>query len=111
MVHEAAARGYGNRSATYQQARPAYHPAVVDRFAARYGQGSVVDVGAGTGIFTAQLVEAGVSVVAVEPVPEMRGRIEAHASPEEVLDGTAEDLPISDDSIDTVVAAQAFHWF
>ncbi|HUR49171.1 MAG TPA: class I SAM-dependent methyltransferase [Acidimicrobiales bacterium] len=111
MIHESAARGYGNRSVTYQQARPAYHANLVERFVSRYGSGCVVDVGAGTGIFTAQLVAAGVSVVAVEPVPEMRARIASTASPEEVLDGTAEDLPLADDSIDTVVAAQAFHWF
>jgi len=33
--------------------------------------GCVVDVGAGTGIFTAQLRERGVSVSAVEPDPDM----------------------------------------
>lgn len=88
-----------------------YHPALIERFMSRYGGGSVVDVGAGTGIFTAQLVAAGASVVAVEPVAEMRAGIESYASPDEVLDGTAEDLPVADESVDTVVAAQSFHWF
>jgi len=48
--------------------------------------------------------------VAVEPVPEMRARLGAVGGVR-VLDGTAEDLPLPDASVDVVTVAQAFHWF
>lgn len=111
MVHESASSGYQNRADTYQEARPKYHPALVERFAARYANGSIVDLGAGTGIFTAQLVEAGLEVIAVEPVEAMRLRLASCLKGVRVVDGTAENIPLEDGSVHTVVAAQAFHWF
>ena len=111
MVHESAAAGYRNRAGTYQDARPAYHHALVDRFVARYAEGLVADVGAGTGIFTAQLVDAGVEVVAVEPVAEMRDLLAVRLPAVTVLAGTAENLPLEEGAVHTVVAAQSFHWF
>jgi SAM-dependent methyltransferase len=69
---------------------------------------TVVDVGAGTGKLTRLLGESGARVVAVEPIPEMRALIEGA---DEVLDGTAEDLPLADSAADVVTVAQALHWF
>jgi SAM-dependent methyltransferase len=46
-------------------------------------------------------------VTAVEPIAEMR----AHIDGAEVLDGTAEAIPLPDGSADVVTVAQAFHWF
>jgi SAM-dependent methyltransferase len=48
-------------------------------------------------------------VIAVEPVAEMRARIGPGAA--EVLDGTAEAMPLADASADAVTVGQAFHWF
>jgi SAM-dependent methyltransferase len=62
---------------------------------------------AGTGIFTSLLVPSGARVVAVEPVESMRAKI----IDAEVLDGTAESIPLPDGSVDAVTVAQAFHWF
>lgn len=111
MVHDAAAAGFRQRAETYQQARPSYHPALIDRLVRRYGSGLIADVGAGTGIFTAQLLEAGLEVVAVEPVAQMRALLASRLPEVPVLDGTAEDLPLDDAAAHCVVAAQAFHWF
>jgi SAM-dependent methyltransferase len=111
VVHESASSGYRKQAVAYHQARPSYHPRMVERFADRYGQGLVVDLGAGTGIFTAQIVAAGVTVIAVEPVGEMRSVLEASLRGVEVRAGTAEALPVGSAGADTVVAAQAFHWF
>lgn len=49
--------------------------------------------------------------MAVEPVAAMRERLVESAPSVEVIDAVAENLPLADASIDTAVAAQAFHWF
>ncbi len=68
-------------------------------------------MGAGTGILTAQLVDAGCVPIAIEPVASMRNSITAAHPQVTVIDGTAENTGLDDNSVDTVVAAQAFHWF
>jgi SAM-dependent methyltransferase len=56
-------------------------------------------------------VPTGARLIAVEPLAGMRAEL-ARALPEvEVLDGTAERIPLPDASVDAVVVAQAFHWF
>lgn len=70
-----------------------------------------MEIGAGTGIFTGQLVDRGVAVLVVEPVAAMGQQLRERLPDVEVRSGTAEDLPLEDASVDVVVAAQAFHWF
>jgi SAM-dependent methyltransferase len=111
MVHGAAAEGFDREPATYQRGRPSYHPDLIARFVERYGRGAVLEVGAGTGIFTQQIVEHGVHVVAVEPVAGMRERLIDAVPNVDVREGTAEALPVEAASFDTVVVAQSFHWF
>jgi SAM-dependent methyltransferase len=72
---------------------------------------TVVDVGAGTGKLTRDLVPTGARVIAVEPLPEMRTQLELNVPGAEVLAGSAEELPLAEGSADAVVAASAFHWF
>jgi SAM-dependent methyltransferase len=67
----------------------------------------VIDLAAGTGRLTRELVLTGASVTAVEPVTEMRARIRATTA----VRGTAEEIPAGDDSLDAVFVAEAFHWF
>lgn len=78
----------------------------------------VVDVGSGTGIFTRQLREGlpdHVPVIGIEPASSMRHEAEASRAPGQVRidyrDGTAEALPIGDETARAVVAATAAHWF
>jgi SAM-dependent methyltransferase len=67
----------------------------------------VLDLAAGTGKLTRLLVPTGARVVAVEPVDAMRAKLAGV----EVLDGTAEAIPLPDASVDVVTVGQAFHWF
>jgi ubiquinone/menaquinone biosynthesis C-methylase UbiE len=83
---------------------------LADRVELRPGA-TVVDVGAGTGKLTRDLVPTGARVVAVEPLAEMREQLAAAVPGAEVLAGSAEALPLPDDAADAVVAASAFHWF
>ena len=71
------------------------------------GSASVVDLAAGTGRLTRELVAAGASVTAVEPVDEMRSLIEGAAA----VPGTAESMPLEGGAADAVFSAEAFHWF
>jgi SAM-dependent methyltransferase len=98
----------------YERARPGYPPDAVRHLAERLGlrEGRrLVDVGAGTGKLTRELVPTGAEVVAVEPVAGMRAVLADSLPDVEVVDGTAEELPLAMDTVDAVVAGQAFHWF
>ncbi len=95
-VHEAAARGFARSAAAYDRGRPEYPGEAVAWLAERLGLGPgrrVLDLAAGTGKLTRPLLATGAAVAAVEPVSEMRARI---GSGVEVLDGTAEAIPLAD---------------
>ncbi len=113
-VHHQAARGFQQGAAAYERGRPGYpHDAVQWLWRElRLGpERTVLDVGAGTGKLTRELVPSGATVVAVEPVPAMRAVLEQVVPEARALAGTAEALPVEDESVDAVVVAQAFHWF
>ncbi|HZC75315.1 MAG TPA: methyltransferase domain-containing protein [Gaiellaceae bacterium] len=98
----------------YERARPEYAEESVDWLVERLGlrPGSrVLDLGAGTGKLTRQLVRRGLEVVAVEPGDEMRGVLQRVLPEVDALAGTSEAIPLPDASVDAVTAGQAFHWF
>jgi SAM-dependent methyltransferase len=113
-VHPVAERGFAGAVNAYRRSRPSYPPAAVAWLvdALRLGSGrTVVDVGAGTGKFSALLVPSGAEVIAVEPLAAMREGFAAELPDVKVIDGSAEALPLPERSADAIVAAQAFHWF
>ena len=71
----------------------------------------MLDLGAGTGKLTTRLVERGLDVVAVDPIPEMLELLSNSLPETPALLGTAEEIPLPDDSVDAVLVAQAWHWF
>jgi ribosomal protein S18 acetylase RimI-like enzyme/SAM-dependent methyltransferase len=107
---------FTNRVDDYVRGRPGYPPGVAT-LASRFGlvpSWTIADVGAGTGISAAMLLEAGCSVIAVEPNAAMRGIATARlgANPRfRAVDAAAESTTLPDRSVDAVFAAQAFHWF
>jgi SAM-dependent methyltransferase len=103
-------RSFGGVADAYERYRPGYPPdAVAWLFGAEPRR--VLDLAAGTGKLTAALVGAGHRVVAVEPDPQMRA-VFAQARPGvEILAGTAESIPLPDDSVDAAAVGQAWHWF
>jgi MOSC domain-containing protein YiiM len=113
-INEQAAKGFSAGADAYERGRPEHSSESVELLARElgFGPGSrIVDLGAGTGKLTKQLVATGADVVAIEPIPEMRAKIEASLPAVEALAGTAEDLPLPNHSVDAVLVAQAFHWF
>jgi SAM-dependent methyltransferase len=112
----AARRGFDTAGgvAAYEQARPSYPAEAVAYMVGhgRIGPGRrVLDLAAGTGKLARLLLPSGADVVAVEPARAMREALAAALAQVEVLDGTAEAVPLPDDSVDAVTVAQAFHWF
>jgi len=108
---------FTSRVDDYVRYRPGYPPALFEelrrREVLRPGQ-VVLDLGSGTGIFTAQLLEAGYAVLAVEPNAAMRAAAEARLrgrSGFSSVTGSAEATGLPEGSADVATAAQAFHWF
>lgn len=103
-------RLFDGLAAAYDRYRPSYPPeavrAILDglRVPAR-----AVDIGAGTGISTRLLVDAGATAIAIEPNAEMRALALQYGLDVRAATAYATDLP--DASADVVTAFQAFHWF
>jgi SAM-dependent methyltransferase len=104
------ARSFARVADEYERGRPGY-----PREAIEWLLGSepleVLDLGAGTGKLTEALLEGGHRVIAVEPLEEMRAILAARLPGADALEGTAEDLPLRDASVDAVTVGAAFHWF
>jgi len=101
-------------AAQYERARPGYPEAAVvwlaERLRIEPGR-DVLDLGAGTGKLTRQLVRLGARVVAVEPLEEMRAELERSVPGVDSLAATAEAIPLANGSVDAVTCGSAFHWF
>jgi ubiquinone/menaquinone biosynthesis C-methylase UbiE len=113
-IDRTSAQAFGRIAEQYERMRPTYREEIVSWLVDRLGLGpgrTVVDVGAGTGKLTRQLVASGARIIAVEPLAEMRAQFALVLPNGEIVDGTAEALPLDDASADAVTAAAAFHWF
>jgi SAM-dependent methyltransferase len=101
---------FGQEAAAYERGRPSYPPEAIDWLLPADAR-DVLDLGAGTGKLTIRLVERGLSVVAVDPIPEMLEVLTGSLPDTPALLGTAEEIPLPDNSVDSVLVAQAWHWF
>lgn len=108
---------FDGKSDIYEKIRPAYADGLFAYFADTLhipADSVVADIGAGTGIFTKQLLSCGYTVFAVEPNRDMREKAERALSDNarfHSVCGTATDTTLPAGSVDLVTAAQAFHWF
>jgi SAM-dependent methyltransferase len=127
-IHDRARQGFGRAGAVaaYERGRPGYPEDAVAELVRLLGVGpgaTVLDLAAGTGKLTRQLLSTGAALLAVEPVAAMReglarvlapGPGDAAGGPPprvRVVGGTAEAIPLRDGSLDAVTVGQAFHWF
>lgn len=111
-VHPVAAGGFASAAPTYARIRPTYARAAIGVIKERTTAGGlVVDVAAGTGILSGQLWRAQLSVVALEPLPEMLVQLRRTLPGVPALRAVAERLPFADAAVDAVTVGEAFHWF
>ena len=106
--------GTGVLAEQYERARPTYAAEAVALLTRELGLAPgrrVLDLAAGTGKLTRLLAGTGADVVAVEPLAAMRDAFAGAVPGVEILEGTAEAIPLPDASVDAVTVAQAFHWF
>lgn len=113
-LHHAARDGFSTQAEAYVRGRPEYPTAIQDWLRAELSLRTgctVVDLGAGTGKFTSQLTASGARVLAVEPITAMADQLRKEQPGVQILEGTADRIPLADSSCDAVVCAQSFHWF
>ncbi len=106
-------RGFANGQ-LYDSARPDYPESAINYFVSVFDTGKrtrALDLGAGTGIFTRQILPYVGTMIAVDPSASMRDALRASSPNVEVIDGSDVNIPVSDNSVDVVFVAQAFHWF
>jgi SAM-dependent methyltransferase len=107
--HHGPVRSFDTVAEEYDAARPGYPAGVFDALGPIDGL-RVLDVGAGTGIATRELLARRARVTAVDPGPRVLRRAAARTPrlAAVVADGAA--LPFSSGSVDLVCFAQSWHW-
>lgn len=108
---------FSNRVENYVKYRPGYPPEVLQLFRDEMNlqtSSVIADIGAGTGISAKIFLENGNEVFGIEPNEAMRKASENFLQdfPKfHAIDGTAENTTLESQSLDIIIAAQAFHWF
>jgi len=104
------ARSFGPVADAYERGRPGYSPDAA-RWLVGRDAASVLELGAGTGKLTAELVALGHDVHATDPDAKMLAVLGQRVPQARTSVASAEELPAGERSVDVVIAAQAFHWF
>ncbi|HEY0427740.1 MAG TPA: class I SAM-dependent methyltransferase [Pyrinomonadaceae bacterium] len=108
---------FSNRVENYVKYRPNYPREVLRLFETEMKlekSSKLADIGSGTGISAKLFLENGNAVFGVEPNARMREAAEMFLKdfPNfKSVDATAENTSLPANSVDFVIAAQAFHWF
>ena len=100
---------FGSVAEDYDRYRPAPPPAALD-WLIPPGATAILDLAAGTGLVTRELIGRAPHVFAVEPDERMRAVLAARCPEADVRAGRGEDIPLPDASVDAVVISAAWHW-
>ncbi|WP_328470480.1 class I SAM-dependent methyltransferase [Actinoplanes sp. NBC_00393] len=103
------ASSFGAAADAYERGRPPYPEEALD-WLLPSGRPRVLDLGAGTGKLTRQIRDRGLDVVAVDPSRGMLTELQRVLPDVPAQLGTAESIPLPDNSVDVVLVAQAWHW-
>jgi SAM-dependent methyltransferase len=103
------ATSFGAVAESYDRARPGPVLAALD-WLVPDGCRVAVDLAAGTGLFTRELLGRADRVIAVEPDPRMRAVFGRELPGVDVIEGRGEAMPLPDASADAVFVSTAWHW-
>jgi SAM-dependent methyltransferase len=106
---EARRQSFGEIAEDYDRFRPG-PPEEAVRWLLEAPAHDVLELGAGTGGLTRQLVGRSAHVRAVEPDARMRAVLTDRVPQADVVAGQAEAIPADDASFDAVLAASSWHW-
>jgi SAM-dependent methyltransferase len=113
-IHHLAAEGFSAGAASYVAGRPDYPPEIEEWLTQDLGLSkgkTALDLAAGTGKFSPRLLATGATVIAVEPVRAMLDQLIRQFPEIDARTGSAQNIPLDDDTMDAVLCAQSFHWF
>ncbi|CUM65783.1 uncharacterized protein PRCAT00003431001 [Priceomyces carsonii] len=126
-VHQTALKSFNLNHANYDVLRPSFLPPIVNQFlvdlnlAEKTSPDSftfktdkkILELAAGTGKFTKNLVNNGWkgNLTVAEPSTGMLESFTKNFPEVTAVNGSSYKLPLADNSVDVVIAAQAFHWF
>jgi ubiquinone/menaquinone biosynthesis C-methylase UbiE len=108
--HQRHARSFGGVAEAYDRGRPSY-PRDAAAWLTSAEPLTVLELGAGTGKLTEQLVALGHDVHATDPDPAMLDILRERLPGVRAAEAVAEEIPGADSAYDVVVGAQCFHWF
>lgn len=100
-------------AADYASSRPPYPASLYEVLEAEgvIGPGKrVLEIGAGSGLATRELVHSGSGVLAIEPGRELASLLERDVPGASVLLARLEDAKLPDSSFDSALAATSMHW-
>lgn len=101
--------GFGVAADAYEAGRPEY-PVEAVAWLLDGTEGTVLDLGAGTGKLTRGVLALGREALAVDPDATMLARLARELPGVRAEVGTAEEIPLPDASVGAVVVGQAWHW-
>ena len=107
---------FGVDPEAYDRARPPYPGRVYEMLVDRFGLGDgsrVLEIGAGTGLASVEVLERGAQLVAGEPDRRLAAALAARAGESgdiEIIEGTFEAADLDEVRFDLAVSATAFHW-
>lgn len=114
-AHSTAVNSFNSNHLLYSQLRPTYPDAIVEALTSSLNLSTssrILELAAGTGKFTAKLLELGFDdIKVVEPSLGMLESFKASYPNVDAIQGSSYDIPLPDGSIDAVLVAQGFHWF
>ncbi|MDP4221621.1 MAG: methyltransferase domain-containing protein [Bacteroidota bacterium] len=98
----------------YKKGRPYFHPIVIEQIRNRLSLKARVelalDVACGTGLSAKSLLPIASKVIGIDSSEAMLSQCELHPRIT-FLHSPAENLPVSDQSIDMITVSQGIHWF
>ena len=106
---------FTDKATTYGKYRPKYPLEIIGYLMAcldLQNDSTIVDIGCGTGILTKELADYGFKTIGIEPNKSMYNEAKKYLQNYDcqLINASAEDTTLKDNSIDLITVAQALHW-